>query len=33
MLESEFIVMTGLLTMFLIVSVILRTLRTKLFTM
>jgi len=31
MLESEFIVMIGLLTMFAIVAIILKTLRTRLF--
>lgn len=31
MLESEFIVMVGLLTMFAIVAIILKTLKTRLF--
>ncbi len=31
MLESEFIVMVGLLTMFAVVAIILKTLRTRLF--
>lgn len=33
MLENEFIVMVGLLTMFLVVAVVLKTLRARLFTL